>query len=60
MKTLLARKCKDGWLVEIKDGIFVTTLDDVRKIIRENKLVEVEEETTPAQPAQEKNRIYAW
>ena len=38
MKQLIARKCEDGWLVEVIDSYNVSTESDVQKLIRENGL----------------------
>ena len=50
MKTLKAKKCKDGYLVKITDILHIHTVDDVKKIIKQNGL-EIQTETN--------TRIYA-
>lgn len=38
MKTIIARKCKNEWLVEIKDTRYLKTKGEVLKLVRENGL----------------------
>jgi hypothetical protein len=45
MKTIIAVKVKDGWLVEIKETRYLYSKDDVLKLIKQNNL-EVRKESS--------------
>lgn len=52
-KTLTARKCKDGWIIEIRETHCVDTETDVRKFMKMYNLHEVKEH------GREGKKIYA-
>jgi hypothetical protein len=45
MKTIVAVKVKDGWLLEVKETRHLYSKDDVLKLIKENNL-EVRKESS--------------